>query len=157
MVELNSMAFEARFKVGQSVLALEPITPRYFGGIIKRVFDVAREAGGPTYEVQFFADGDNFPLRSFIVPEAYIFEAARLLTYNAYTTVDSVTHQAEYAVEDISGHRVHQHGRFPCPYLKREARHCKAELDYRVVWVGYDLPTWELEISFVVSWLLLQA
>ena len=153
------MAFEPRFAVGQSVLALEPVTPRYFGGIIKRVFDVAREAGGPTYEVQFFEDGDNFPRRSFILPESFIFEAARVLNYRAYTTVDSTSHKAEYAVEEISGHRVHQHGRLPCPYLKREARHCKAgtELEYHVVWVGYDLPTWELESSFVVSWLLLQA
>ena len=76
------MAFEARFTVGQCVLALEGFTPRrYTWGIIKRVINVAREQGGPHYEVQFLCeDGDAYPETFFcIVPESNIFEDARAL------------------------------------------------------------------------------
>mgnify|MGYP001571757482 FL=1 len=60
----------ARFSVGDLVLALEPWTPRYIWGIIKRVIDVH---DGPDYEVQFAIDS---PDEEFIctLPEAYIFE-----------------------------------------------------------------------------------
>ena len=71
------MAFEARFLVGQLVLAPEPVTPRYMWGIIKRVINVAREAGGPHYEVQFLIEPPEELIC--ILAESYIFESARAL------------------------------------------------------------------------------
>ena len=139
------MALEARFKVGEHVLALEPVTLRYFGGTIQRVIHLPKEDGGPLYGVLFFADGENFPRRSFILQEQFIDDS------------ESTKHQVEYVVQGILGHRAHQHGRLPCPSKNRNARRCKADFDYKVSWVGYDRPSWELQKSFVVRWFLGQA
>ena len=78
------MAFEARFLVGQLVLAPEPVTPRYMWGIIKRVINVAREDGGPHYEVQFLIEPPEELIC--ILAESYIFESARALQSMENTT-----------------------------------------------------------------------
>ncbi len=145
-----------RYKVGDIVIALEPMTPRRFAGKVQQVFNLPKESGGPYYKIKFFEDGNNFPDdRTFFLFEPYVYEKGELRPKHGKKgkkgEVVFPTYKPEYAIDEIKNHRQHEHGRLPCVYTKNDARRCQITMDYLVYWLGREKPTWEEESCLVVT------